>query len=277
MRANRQVRPVETAAFLRRHPVFGLQEAADHLGLGERLRTALSRVKYQVRKGRVKAVCRGVYAAVPPGMDAARFRPDRYLVAAALRPDAVFSHHAALELLGAAHSEWKVCTVFSTRRGAPLRLGGTEIRFLLHPAPLRRLGRSRAGTRQVERLGRELLVTGPERTLLDGFRQPHLAGGLEELVESAAGFGVLDLDLTQDLLREYRQRSLWSAVGWFLETYQRAFSVPSGYLARLEQRRPDWPVYLPRRERSGGEFVKRWNLILPRTVLHLREPDEPQR
>jgi hypothetical protein len=33
-------------------------------------------------------------------------QPDPFLVAAAVRPDSVFSYHSALEFLGAAHSVW---------------------------------------------------------------------------------------------------------------------------------------------------------------------------
>lgn len=53
---------------------------------------------------------RGLYATVPRGVAPGEFIPDRYLAALAARPDCIFSHHAALELLGTAHSDWNVCT-----------------------------------------------------------------------------------------------------------------------------------------------------------------------
>src|SRR3972149_1245776 len=40
----------------------------------------------------------------------------------------------------------------------------------------------------------------PEPTLVDGFRQLRLAGGLEELVTSAAGFASLDLEQVDAVL-----------------------------------------------------------------------------
>lgn len=84
--------------------------------------------------GRLKVLARGVYAVVPRGTAPEALRPDPFLVAAAARPDAVFSHHAALELLGAAHSVWNECTAYASRRRRPIELDGTTVCFLDVPA-----------------------------------------------------------------------------------------------------------------------------------------------
>jgi hypothetical protein len=180
-----------------------------------------------------------------------------------------------LELLGAAHSDWNVCSLFTDRRRTKLELKRVEIRFLAHPSALLRKGLVELATRKVERLGRLLRVTSPERTLVDGFRQQKLVGGLSELIESAAGFGVLDLDLLREILEAYEQKALWAAVGWFLERYQSTFYVPPEYLVLLESRRPVSPHYLPRSERSG-KLARRWNLVLPINILHRGEPNETE-
>jgi hypothetical protein len=274
MGADRQAKPAETAVFFARHPVFRLEELAAELSPQRDRAAARSRVKYHLHRGRLRAITRGVYAVVPVGVAPSRFHPDRYLVGRSLRPDALFSHHAALELLGAAHSDWNTCTIVTATRRAPVRLDGVSFRFVLPPPALRRGGLLDLGTRRVERAGLSLHVTGPERTLLDGFRQPGLVGGLEELVESAAGFGVLDLGLLENLLDAYRQKVLWAAVGWFLEQYRRSFFVTNEYLKRVRRNRPASPHYLPRSHRRGGVFLPRWNLVLPRTVVRMKEPDE---
>ena len=210
--------------YLRTNEVFTLEGLAQALHLRD-AKAALDLLNYHRRLRRVKNVARGVYATVPIGLSAEEYLPDRYLVAAAIRTDAIFSHHAALELLGAAHSDWSVCTVVSERRHGRVSLGSVEIRFLRHPAALKREGLQALGTVPVTHTRRTLLVTGTERTLLDGFRQPGLVGGPEELVESAAGFGVLDLRLVSSLLEAYDERLLWAATGWFLESYSRRFFV----------------------------------------------------
>lgn len=145
-------------------------------------KATLERLKYAARRGKVKRLSRGTYASRPPGVNPAHFQPDRFLSAVALRPDAVSSHHSALELSGAAHSEWRLCTAYSDRRARPFKLNGAELRFLSHPKPLAARQLTRLGTRFVHRLDRELRVTGPERTLIDGFsrdRWRFQAGGLQ--------------------------------------------------------------------------------------------------
>ena len=80
------------------------------------------------------------------------------------------------------------------------------------------------------------------------------------------------------MLGAYDLRILYAGVGWFLETYQSHFFVPSDFLDRLEKRRPAAPQYLPRSGRAedgGGRMVPRWNLILPEAVLRGALPDEP--
>jgi predicted transcriptional regulator of viral defense system len=233
----------------------------------------VERLKYHLRAGTLKLAARGVYAVVPPGVSADRFQPEPVLVASALRPDSVFSHHSALELLGVAHSVWNKCTLYVAQRRRPLRLDGTTILFLEHPGPLRSAAGEQLGTLRVERQGRLLRTTGPERTLVEGFRRPSLAGGLEELVRSASGFSTLDLGLLEKVLNRYDIANLWAAVGWFLEHFQQTFYVPESMLERLEQHHPRSPHYLERHHR-GGSLAARWNLILPEALFNLEEPDE---
>lgn len=266
-------RKVNTPEFLATHPVFSIDEAVRALAPpGGRVGT-IERLKHHLKKRRLKLATRGVYAVVPPGTPADRFQPDPILVAAAARPDAVFSHHCALELLGAAHSVLNNCTVYTELRRRPIHLNGATIRFLDRPGPLGTVNRIHLGTRRIERRGRLLEVTGPERTLIEGFRKPALAGGLEELVNSASGFSILDLDLLEEVLRAYGIANLWAASGWFLERFQKTFHVPRDVLGRMEKHRPRSPQYLER-NRRGGVLVPRWKLILPKSIAHPGEPDE---
>ena len=274
MEAKRQLRSLDTTTFLAKNPVFSLEDLRRALGPAGSRRAASERVKYFHKRGRLKTVSRGVYATVPIGIDPSDFKPDRFLVVAVVRPDAVFSHHSALELLGAAHSDWNVCSAFTGRRHAQFRVDGVKLLFLLDPPSLREGNLRHLGTRRVARQGKTLWTTGPERTLLDGFRQPRIAGGLTEILESAKGFGVLDLDLLSRLLAVYKQKILYAAVGWFLEMTRRQFSVPESLLDDLEKKRPRSRHYLPRGQRRGGMLVSRWNLVLPKELMHGKEPNE---
>ena len=266
---------MDTSSFLQTHRVFSLDEAVWALAPAGGRKAVLERLKYATRRGKVKPLARGVYASVPPNTDPAAFRPDPFLAAAVLRPDAVFSHHSALELLGAAHSLWHHYSAYSDRRPARFSLDGLALHFLAHPEGLARQQRTDLGTRSVHRFDRELRVTGPERTLIDGFRQPDRVGGLAELVESAAGFSVLELSLLFELLEAYQRKILWAAVGWFLDTHRETFFVSEEDLAWMEQQVPRAPQYLARDER-GGVLIRRWNLIVPEYLVTGREPDDAE-
>ena len=256
--------------FFATHSVFSLDEAARTLAPPGGRTGTVERLKHHLHTGRLTLPTRAVYAVVPPGVPAARFRPDPFLLAAAARPDAVFSHHSALELLGAAHTVGTRTTLYTKRRRRSLALTGATVCFLDDPTPLAVGNRRHVGTRRVERRGRLLQVTGPERTLVEGFHQPGHAGGLEELVQSASGFPTLDLDLLETVLRRYGVAHLWSATGWFLERFRRSFHVPEGLLDRCERHRPRSPQYLER-HRRGGTLAARWSLILPHSLAPNRE------
>jgi predicted transcriptional regulator of viral defense system len=265
MPANRTESKASTLGFFASHPVFSLDEATAALNPSGGHKSMVERLKHHLEKGRLKTVTRGIYAVVPAGASPAQFRPDLFLTATAVRADAVFSHHSALELLGAAHSVWNQATLYTQKRRRPLRLEGHAICFLQYPRAITRPAPDGRGIRKVERLGNVLRTTGPERTLVEGFRRPALAGGLDELVQSAAGYPVLDLELLEEVLRRYDIANLWAATGWFLERFQKAFYVPDDVLARMERRRPRSPQYLERNLR-GGWLASRWNLILPNSL-----------
>ncbi len=267
-------RQVTTTEFLARHPVFSLAEAERELAPAGGRSATVERLKHHLGTGRLKLVARELYAVVPPGTAPQDLQVDPFLCAAAARAGAVFSHHAALELLGAAHSVWSECTVYSARARRPLELNGATVRFLQPPAAMRghRGGRSFA-TRRVERMGRLLEVTSPERTLVEGFQRPKLAGGLEELVASAVGFASLDLALLQAILERHAVAQLWAATGWFLERTRASFHAPDRLLERWAEKRPASPQYLER-GRRGGRLARRWNLIVPAEIERLGERDE---
>lgn len=232
----------------------------------------MRRLKHHLASARLKLVTRSVYAVVPPGSAPRTYNPDPFLVARAVRSDAIFSHHAAFELLGSAHSVWNDCTAYSKGRHRVLRLSRGAVRFLQCPRAL--IGQPLLGTRRVERHAAMLTTTGPERTLVESLRWPGLAGGLEEVIESARGLPVLDLDLVEHLLSLYRLSILWAATGWFLEANQGVFHVGDKDLDRFESARPASPQYLSRGAR-GGTLLRRWNLIVPNSLIDLGEPDDP--
>jgi len=266
-------RQVNIEDFFAQHSVFSLAEAARVLAPPGGRPGTVERLKYHVKTGRLKRMARELYGVVPRGQSAEGFHPDLFLVASAVRPSGVFCYHSALELQGVAHSVWNQCTVFSGRRHPPLEMENGKILFLEHPGPLQTRGDELLGTLTVEYRDCVFRVTGPERTLVEGFRRLDLAGGLEEFIAPASDFPGLDLDLVESVLKSYDIANLWAATGWFLETCRETYDVTEDFLNRLESHRPRKPHYLVRSQR-GGTLAKRWNLILSPEMDHLGVPDE---
>lgn len=252
----------DAEAFFAWHSVFNTDALAQAVGGRRSSARAAEICKYYRGTGRLKLVTSGVHAVVPAGLDAARFSPDPYLVPAALRADAILSHHAALDLNGAGHSVFFRYTYFTAKPRRRLSVDGYEWVALAHPVPLVRAGKMDFGVRDQDRQGVRLRITSPERTLVDGMAAPGWAGGIEELVESAAGFRYLDLELVHAYLELLDRRILFAAVGWFLELYPEVAEDSDRFLGKLEARIPRTPVYLDRR-RGPGRVQSRWNLIVP--------------
>jgi len=266
--AQQQLNGQRTNDFMELNRVFTVEEFARHLG-GEKS-LAQYRVRYYLRQGRLKRLANGVYATVPIGADPETFEPDVFLAAAAIRPDAVFAYHSALDLLGQGHSVWWACTVCTARRRSPVVVGRSTIRFLSHPPAVRpragsassRRTASALWTTEISRGGRALRVTTPERTLVDGFRELSLVGGLDELVESMDGFATLKPEELRDVLRAYGNRRLWAAVGWYLQRRLKSLFLSDAILRDFKKNRPQTRVYLVPGQR-GGVLARDWNLVVP--------------
>lgn len=256
--------PMTTADFLLQHPVFNLDTARDLLG-GD----ARQRVFHAIEQGRAVKLRRELFATVPIGQDPQKTQPDRYLVMSQVRPGCVLAGHSALELLGMAHSEWTACCAYSHSSRGKFRLRGIAYEVVGHPSQLDD-DSSEFGVKQSWRQELPIRHLGPERTLVDGFLRPRLSGGVVELVLSLDGLRLLDLDLVEEVLSRYSLRTLYGAVGWFLERNQRDLFVPDSLLTRLESRVPTSPHYL---ESSKGRarVMPRWNVLVPTELVTSEE------
>jgi hypothetical protein len=105
-------------------------------------------------------------------------------------------------------------------------------------------------------------VTTPERTLVDGFRDLSLVGGLDELVESMDGFATIESEALKGILRAYDNRRLWASVGWYLQRRLKSLFLDASILKDFQKHRPRTRVYIVPGQRGGG-VVKDWNLVVP--------------
>lgn len=256
---------LKTIDFFAANPVFSLIEATQKLGAPRGRIGTVDRLKHYLRNGRLLLVTRGIYAVIPPGVAAKKFQPDPFLVGAAVRSDAIFSYHSALELLGLSHSAWNRHSLFSAHSRSSLSMMKCTLSILRDPGPLAHPRHRCLGTRKVQVRGQLLTVTGSERTLVESLRRPDHCGGIEELVKSIEACPVLDLELLRQILQQYDTANLWAATGWFLEQFKTKFSVPDSLLLDMQKRCPQSPQYLDK-GRRGGRLYSNWNMIIPEAI-----------
>jgi hypothetical protein len=58
-----------------------------------------------------------------------------------------------------------------------------------------------------------------------------------------------------------------------IEAYQKTFFVGDENLSMMAKRVPKTPLYLTKEQR-GGTLGKRWNIIVPNTLVEGTEPNE---
>jgi predicted transcriptional regulator of viral defense system len=258
------MRPAE---FLATHPLFTraeLQAALQSRGHRAGATVTSHLVRWQ-RQGRVRRVKQGVYLREPEGSSAQGTAVDFPLLASRLAEDAVLAYHTALEVHGLAQSLYERLFFATWTKTKPLRFAGRLFVPVRPRAGLLRAGEKLGWTETRERSGQPLRVTALERTVVDVFDRPELAGGMEEVWRSCSAAPPLDWRDVERYAMLLGSRSLMGRLGYFLERHAEVLGVPARLLERLARRTPRVPVYMDRRRR--GRLVARWNLIVPPDLL----------
>ena len=263
-------RPVRLNEFLAQHAVFTVGELDRFLserGSGN-VNTRKSLLAYHRKQGRIVRVRRGLYAAIPWGMDPASTPVDPYLIAAKLTEDAVLAYHTALEFHGRAYSvHWRLVYI-SASKSLPLTFQSHVFRGAPIPSPLLAKGEEMFGVTRHSRSGVELRVTNHERTLVDVLDRPDLTGGWEEIWRSLEAVEFFDLDQVIEYTRLLENATTAAKVGFFLEQHREPLMVEDVHLNQLRELRPCQPHYLIRGRPKGCQLVKGWNLMVPTEVLN---------
>lgn len=256
-------------AFFRKYPVFTGKELSQHLSshgeVGPRAQESL--LFYYGKVGRVLRVKRGLYAVIPPGANADTYPIDPFLVAAKLTPDAVLSHHTALEFYGKAHSVQTRFIYSASRPHSPFTFRAHNFRGTKFSQALLRKGSEHVGVSTSERAGLEIRVTSLERTLVDVLDRPYLSGSWEEIWRSLESVEFFDLDKVAEYALLLGNGTTAAKVGFFLEQHRDPLMVENQHLKALHDLQPRQPHYLDRSKRESGRLVPEWNLVVPNEVI----------
>ena len=255
--------------FLMTHPVFSYKEYLEEVGEGVRnKRTLDALLLHHSKGGHVLRVRRGLFVSVPFGTDPENCPVDPFLLAGKMMEDAVLAYHTALEFYGEAYSSWNRFFVLSNKTSPKFVFRGQEFHVVSFPGSLRRSGAVGLGVQTGERLGLPLQVTTLERTLVDVLDRPELSGGWEEVWRSLESIRALDLELVVRYTLALENATTTAKVGFFLERHREALMVEEKHLSPLREGKPRTRHYMDRTKRSGGRFVREWNLIVPEEVIH---------
>ena len=261
---------VKHDTFLDRSPVFTGAELAAYLEdcghVGARTKERF--LAHHRAKGRVIRLRRGLYAVVPRNADPDSMWVHPYLVAPKLTPDAVLSHHSALDFHGEAHSVWSHVIYSASRPLPPLELGGNLYRGARFPKALTATGDEHSGVKVESFVAATVRVASLERTLVDVLAVPDLAGGWEEIWRSFYWVESLNIGRVVDYTLLLDNATTCAKVGFFLEQHRDLWAVTDHHLERLRDRAPRQPHYLERRKRQPGIVAKGWNLVVPPDVLN---------
>lgn len=255
--------------FFRKHPVFTGEEFKKYLSdqgdIGSRMQESL--LAYYSNAGRIVRVRRGLYTVVPKGADPGSYPVDPYLVASRLTPDAVLSHHTALEFFGRSYSSRTYFTYSASRPLRTFSFRSHVFRGTKFPKALLSAGKEYFGVSAEEISWLEVRVTCLERTMVDVLDRPDLSGSWEEIWRSLESIEFFDLDRVVQYALLLGNATTGAKVGFFLEQHRESLMVEDHHLEALHDLRPKQPHYLDRSERKSGRLISRWNLMVPEEVL----------
>jgi len=250
-----------TLRFLEHNEVFTLEEYLETVDATVSERTRYTNLSNAVCRGQAYRIRRRLYAS---NLGIYRDRvPNVFLVASKATPDALVSHHSALELHGVAHTPLR--TVYYTSRKTPGDFevrGYRFVRIASPNAPSDVLDVFTARARSGDVL---IPVTSRERTLVDCLRNIDAAGGLEELLRSLGGFTSIDTESVLGYLALLNSPTIYARVGWTAELFKDEWELGDAFFEALEHQVGRGTYRLVRSD-APQRFVARWRLYVPENL-----------
>ena len=235
--------------------------------LGDQIK-ATTTMQWLLKSGKAVRIKKGLYYLK---------RPDEWyisdleinplILAANIHPYGVIGYHAALKCYGVAYSESnlfqvalsnsvpRVLKAFKYQK-AQYKFYRTNISFGISTSVI--------DDARVKHFSRE-------RIILEGLMFPDRFLGMNEFLKSIEGFTWLDLELITKMLKYYPLTTISMRLGWLLEKNKGPWHINESILKGLEKERPESRILLVKQRPRKNFLVKRWNLMVPKTV---NEPSE---
>jgi predicted transcriptional regulator of viral defense system len=268
---------MDILSFFDQNPVFTHDEFVRFLvSQGTiNLRTQRGILAYHLKKQHIVRVRRGLFGSIPISFwnSAQTYPIDPYLIAGRITEDAVLAYHTAFDFHGLSYSVYNRFTFMSQQKIRPFAYQSSFI-CLAFPQKLIEQSKTDFEVTTVDRQGLNIKITSLERTLVDVLDRPNYAGGWEEIWRSAAHIPILNLKKVIEYAFLLNNATTIAKLGFFLEQHKEIFTVDDHILTTLEEKIPSSIHYLERNKRESGKLIKRWNLVVPHSVIE-RTWEEP--
>lgn len=259
--------------FFDTHPVFRYEEFSQYVldsGIQKRRASGRQQLSYHHKVGNLIHIRKFLYAVKPSSIKDKDFWIDPYLIAGKATTDAVLSYHTALELHNLAYTTFEELIFSTTRPNKLFTYGSQRFHAVSFPKSLTTKNEMYNSVELIQRQGINLKVTNLERTIVDILDRPDLAGGWEEIwrsLDHVIHFDPAKLVAYTLLLNNV---TTTAKVGFFLEQRPDHLKIDPSYLEQLLQHIPKQPHYMNRTQRSKGQYIKKWRLIVPLEIIERR-------
>jgi predicted transcriptional regulator of viral defense system len=248
---------VATLAKAAKGGVVSLSAASAAMGTSNA--TATARIRRLVRRGWLERLRRGLYLVKP--LSAAPTQTaipeDPWVLARELFSPCYIGGWSAAEHWELTEQIFRSTLVVTATRArkTATRIGGHE--FRVFRVPEARLG---SGVVRVWRGPERVDVSGLERTVVDGLRNPELVGGGRHLVQILRAYGEhqhRDIARLLDICRATGSGAAWKRLGFLAE---RLFPKETKIIPAAQRHITTGYVRLDPGNRQRGTLVKRWGL-----------------
>lgn len=264
--------PTELQHFLRSHPIFTYDtfvEAMQGAGSKNPL-TIRNKLNQHISQAHIIRIRRELFAAIPYGAEAERYPINPFLITGYLAPDAVIAYHTALAFYGLTYSSSYRFIYLTEHQTKILSFRQETYQPTLFPKALLIKNAANAYVNTEDVQGLTVRVTSKERTLVDLMDRPNLGGGWEEIWRSLDLINRFKID---DIIRYtllLDNATTIAKVGLYLEQRQPELKVSEKQLEQLQAHRPASPHYLTLDHQEKSQYIARWNLMVPLSLIHHR-------
>jgi len=257
--------------FFDTHPVFRYEEFAQFMqGIQQLHASRRQQLNYHHKAGNLIHIRKFLYAVKPSSIKAEDFWIDPYLIAGKATTDAVLGYHTALELHNLAYTTFEELTFITAQSSKSFTYSNQHFRAVSFPKSLITKNETYNSVEQIQRQSINLKITNLERTIVDVLDRPDLAGGWEEICRSldhVIHFDPAKLVVYTLLLNN---ATTTAKVGFFLEQRPEHLKINTNYLEQLLPYIPKQPHYMNRTQRNKGQYIKKWQLIVPLEIIERR-------